>query len=466
MKSSGVNGTDGLIASTNGYSAYRYDVTGVSANPGSTNSIWADSGNSNSLRYGSGNILVDPAPTIANAIPVYTGVAGQVDTLTTTTAATLSRPVTISAGATTIASTFNTTDANCFVNISTTGTTSNRGAVTFGRSAVGQWTIGSDKDNSNADNFFIFRNGSQSLVIYASDQLLTANYGVTTKRYDLTAVAANPGSTNTLWLNSATSGLVFNSGNIMSCVTPVNLAIPVFTGTAGFTSTATGIVAATLSRPLSITPPSSVATLSALTVNGQATTAGSSSVQVAFTNSATTNCSSTVVIGAPQATSSKTWIVGNDKLMSNGDDFYVYRNSNNTYPLIIDSSNVVHTLAESAPSINVTRGGGAAVDTLTRDSFGNLLDNTDYVLTTGNKNSLLNQTYSGTWTMSSPTMSTSSNISVSALRIGNSVTAKIAPFTVSPNVATLTVVKLIDLVNKYPGLNFTIPLAPPSMNYW
>lgn len=200
-----VNGTDGLMRATFGYYTTRYDVTGVAANPGSTNTIWADSVNSNSLRYGAGNVLVNPAPTSSNAIPVYTGVAGKVNTTATTTAATLARPITISAGATTVAATFNTTDPNCFVNISTTGTTTNRGAVTFGRSAVGQWTIGSDRSNTNADNFFIFRSGNQSLVINGSDQIVTANYGFNSARYDITSFASNPGGANTLWLNSAES---------------------------------------------------------------------------------------------------------------------------------------------------------------------------------------------------------------------------------------------------------------------
>ena len=225
-----VNGTDGLINSTNGFIGTRYDVSGVAANPGAATTIWADSGNANALRYGAGSVLVNPAPTVVNAIPVYTGVAGQVNTTATITAATLARPITVSAGGVNTAATFNTTDPNCFVFISTTGATSNRGAVTFGRSAVGQWTIGSDKDNTNNDNFFIFRAGTQSLVINASDQIVNANYGLNSVRHDIGQSGANPGGTNTLWQDTS-GNLRFDTRYVIDTSNVQNLINVTYSGT-------------------------------------------------------------------------------------------------------------------------------------------------------------------------------------------------------------------------------------------
>jgi hypothetical protein len=165
----------GMITAPVGYTSKRYDVATSSANPGSTRTIWADSTTSDSLRYGAGNVLVDPAPTVANAIPVYTGTGGQVDTAATTTPATLRRPLTISAGNVTYAATINTTGAtDCSVQIAPTGTGNNRASLTLGRTAFSRWLFGTDSLQNNTDDFFVskFGSGVYAIKTAASDHLV------------------------------------------------------------------------------------------------------------------------------------------------------------------------------------------------------------------------------------------------------------------------------------------------------
>jgi hypothetical protein len=153
------------------------------------------------------------AATTANTIASFSDTSGTLSSPTTTTAATLARPISVTAGNTGTAASFSTSNTNCFVTISTTGTSTNRGAITFGRAAVGQWTIGSDKDNTNSNNFFVFYSGAQALIINGTNQLITASYGFTSARYDISVVAANPGGTTTLWSNSGDSNRLYQGAN-------------------------------------------------------------------------------------------------------------------------------------------------------------------------------------------------------------------------------------------------------------
>lgn len=252
-KNSIIIGSNDVVTFDTAMNGPRYDITTRTVNPGSTNTLWSFTGNI--LRFGASGVVTTAATTTVNTIPAFSTTGAVLSTTATTTPATLSRPITISAGNTATAATFNTTNANCSVIISTTSTSRNRGVVTFGRSAVGQWTIGSDKDSNNSDNFFIFRSGAQCLTINGVGQLVTAGYGFSSTRYDCEVIAANPGGTTTLWNNSSDGSRLYHGANRLAYASEIGA------GSIGATSpVANGLVSFADASPGNVKSPDATVT--------------------------------------------------------------------------------------------------------------------------------------------------------------------------------------------------------------
>lgn len=252
-KNSIIIGSNDVVTFDTAMNGPRYDITTRTVNPGSINTLWSFTGNI--LRFGASGVVTTAATTTVNTIPAFSTTGAVLSTTATTTPATLSRPITISAGNTATAATFNTTNANCSVIISTTSTSRNRGVVTFGRTAVGQWTIGTDKDSNNSDNFFIFRSGAQCLTINGVGQLVTAGYGFSSTRYDCEVIAANPGGTTTLWNNSSDGSRLYHGANRLAYASEIGA------GSIGATSPVTnGLVSFADASPGNVKSPDTTVT--------------------------------------------------------------------------------------------------------------------------------------------------------------------------------------------------------------
>jgi hypothetical protein len=142
-----------------------------------------------------GNIaLVGDVATTANAIPVYSNTTGRVDTASTATAATLARPITVTS-TTTTAAIFNAVGTRGSIVIGSDGTNP---LMTFG-GATTPYQIG-----SSGDNFYITKVGSAAALIVNAlgSQLVYANFGFTSGRYDILQTTSNPGGATTVWSNA------------------------------------------------------------------------------------------------------------------------------------------------------------------------------------------------------------------------------------------------------------------------
>lgn len=207
-------GATDIISFDTALSGPRYDFTTVAANPGSTTTLWVNT-TGTALSFGASKVLTSAAATTINAIPAFSTTTGVTSVAATTTAATLARPITISAGNTTTAATISTANADCTMQVATSLTSTNRGSITFGKTAFSRWLMGSDSALNNTDDFFIskFGSGIYAVKINNSDHLVNAQNGFISTRYDITAAAANPGSTTTVWNNSTDSNRLYHGVN-------------------------------------------------------------------------------------------------------------------------------------------------------------------------------------------------------------------------------------------------------------
>jgi len=193
----------------------------VAANPDGPTTLWINSVG-DSLSFGNGSVLVDQSPTDPTYIPVYYNAVGGVTTAPTTVSANLARPLDINTTNLRVGS-FRSSDMNCELVIGTTSASTNRGMVSFGNGATPRWSVGTDRNMNGGDDFFIYRNGPRALYINASDQIVGVNYGLRATRYDWVALPSNPGTSNTVWQDSASSWLMFGNDTILT-----NINLPAF----------------------------------------------------------------------------------------------------------------------------------------------------------------------------------------------------------------------------------------------
>lgn len=207
-------GDNGVVNTPAGNSSKRYDIIAQTANPGNSTTLWANSTTSNSLQYGTGNVLVNPAPTIANAIPVYTGTGGQVDTTASGTTATIARPITITpptvTGTNSYGFTVNGTvngSGRVYSQILNNAPGNSSAGLFLGKPYVGgtslTWEFGVDDSVNNTDNFYILHNKTtKKPLIIRSDDIVDLMIGVNSSRYDFTPKSSNPGTASTLWVGT------------------------------------------------------------------------------------------------------------------------------------------------------------------------------------------------------------------------------------------------------------------------
>ena len=292
----------------------RFDLTAASANPGGVTTIWADSTTSNSLRYGAGNVLVDPAPTVANAIPVYTGTGGQVDTFSSGTNATLSRPLYLTPpnNSNTPISFYSLSAGRMladFIN-GNAGATHMAGVRVGGNAASQRWTFGNDYAASGGDDMFLRRDATTP--VYAlqatSAGFVTTPNGVGSSRYDLISSASNPGGSSTIWLDSAaTTRPKFGSTQLAlmsdtgTATNPIVDGIVVFGGTTTNPDLKTPTTTVTCPQPISIGGMGGSGNTTCL----QLTSASVGSTKMTIFNTSSSGAS--IDLGQPTAVGSSTW---------------------------------------------------------------------------------------------------------------------------------------------------------------
>ncbi len=143
----------------------------------------------------------------------------------------------------------NTSNRN-YVKIFNAGNSSSSiaNAVQFG-SAASFWELGNDATNNGGVNFYL-NNGASTVQSWtaggtAVTGTITASSVVTSNGLTLTASALNPGSSMTLWYNSALNGLYFGSNKVITSAdmptdtSPVANNLVVYADAAGNKKTAT-----------------------------------------------------------------------------------------------------------------------------------------------------------------------------------------------------------------------------------
>jgi hypothetical protein len=174
-------------------------------------------------------ILVGDVATTANAIPVYTNTTGRVGTASTTTAATLARPIAVTSTSNT-AGTFVAAGAEGNIVIGSNGTSP---LITFGNTTP--YSIG-----TSGDSMYLSKVGSSSALSIntVGGQLVFATFGFASNRYDINQAASNPGGATTIWSNSADT---VQAGN------PYWGTFPIFLRTQLLESISTAVVTSTSS---------------------------------------------------------------------------------------------------------------------------------------------------------------------------------------------------------------------------
>lgn len=203
--------TNGKVSAPFGLLSPSLTISDSASNPGGSNTLWMSGG---LPRIGSGNVLVDPSPTSANTIPVYTGTAGQVDTLSTTTAASLGRPISISMPVGSSGNPISSINVAAgrplatILNINSAASGHKAGVQIGGNSQAQRWTMGNDWAQNNSDDFFIRRDDSPAVYAFQAESngRVTLPIGALSPYLDLIGVAgspspSNPGGTGCIWYN-------------------------------------------------------------------------------------------------------------------------------------------------------------------------------------------------------------------------------------------------------------------------
>ena len=157
-----------------------------------------------------GNILIDASFTPINAIPVYSGLTGEVSSSSSSSPATLPRPLAITTTEEN-ALILTTDQIKSIIKLINSNPGSNRSSVDYN----GIFEAGTDSTSFGALDYFIYNSLSaqQVLNVSASDNLLRAPIGFVSSRYDITTSASNPGNTTTLWNKTGTDPGLYLGAN-------------------------------------------------------------------------------------------------------------------------------------------------------------------------------------------------------------------------------------------------------------
>ena len=157
-----------------------------------------------------GNILIDASFTPINAIPVYSGLTGEVSSSSSSSPATLPRPLAITTTEEN-ALILTTDQIKSIIKLVNSNPGSNRSSVDYD----GIFEAGSDSTGFGASDYFIYNilTAQQVLNISSSDSLVRALTGFVSSRYDITTSASNPGNATTLWNKTGTDPGLYLGAN-------------------------------------------------------------------------------------------------------------------------------------------------------------------------------------------------------------------------------------------------------------
>lgn len=159
-----------------------------------------------------GNVLTYASFTPINAIPVYSGLSGQVTSSSSSSPATLPRPLAITTTEEN-ALILTTDQLKSIIKLVNSDPASNRASIDYD----GIFEAGTDSTGFGSLDYFIYNalSAQQVLNVSASDSLVRALTGFVSSRYDVLAASSNPGNASTLWNKSgADAGLYFGADKL------------------------------------------------------------------------------------------------------------------------------------------------------------------------------------------------------------------------------------------------------------
>lgn len=156
-----------------------------------------------------GNILIDASFTPINAIPVYSGLTGQVTSSSSSSPATLPRPLAITTSEEN-ALILTTDQLKSIIKLLNSNPASNRATIDYN----GIFEAGTDSTSVGNFDYFIYNilSAQQVLNVSAYDNLLRAPIGFVSSRYDIENSNTKPGSSaTTLWRRQSDARLMNNN---------------------------------------------------------------------------------------------------------------------------------------------------------------------------------------------------------------------------------------------------------------
>ena len=156
-----------------------------------------------------GNVLTYASFTPINSLPVYSGLSGQVTSSSSSSPATLPRPLAITTTEEN-ALILTTDQLKSIIKLVNSNPASNRASIDYD----GIFEVGTDSTSIGANDYFIYNtlSAQQVLNVSASDNLVRALIGFVSSRYDIEDSITKPGgSSTTLWRRQSDGRLMNNN---------------------------------------------------------------------------------------------------------------------------------------------------------------------------------------------------------------------------------------------------------------